>query len=57
MPKDIRDISSQTFTVTNWNEDLAMDCDNAADAELADVLGTLINELKKQGLINASVSA
>lgn len=57
MPYNHRDINSQTFTVTNWTEDLDMDCDNSADAAIADVLGTLINELIKKGVIDGSVSS
>jgi hypothetical protein len=45
------------FTVTNWTEDFAMDCDAAADAEICDVLGTLIKELIASGLIAGTVSA
>jgi hypothetical protein len=45
------------FTVTNWTEDFAMDCDGAADAEICDVLGTLIKELIASGLIAGTVSA
>ena len=50
------DIKSQLFTITNFNEDLNMDCNNAADAEIADVLATLIQELHRQGIIQASIS-
>lgn len=56
MPRSERDNISQTFTITNFTEDLAMDCNAAADAELADVLATLIQELKRQGIISASIS-
>ena len=44
------------FTITNWTEDVAMDCNNAADAELADVLGTLIKHLMEQGIINGTIN-
>ena len=56
MPHDARDNPSQAFTITNWTEDLDMDCDNCADACIADVLGTLINELQKQGIIKGTTA-
>lgn len=56
MTKGERDIISQEFTITNFNEDLALDCDSTSDGELADVLSTLIQELKVQGIIRASIS-
>ena len=45
-----------TFTVTNWTNDVAMDCNAAADAEIADVLGTLIKALIAGGIIGGSVA-
>lgn len=44
------------YTVTNWTSDKAMDCDTAADAEIADVLGTVINDLITLGLLQGTVS-
>jgi hypothetical protein len=46
-----------TFTITNWTSDVAMDCDTAVDAEICDVLGTLIKTLIDQGVIKGTVSA
>lgn len=46
-----------TYAITNWTSDVAMDCDTAADAEIADVLGTLISHLISLGLIDGTVSA
>jgi len=54
---DIKDNPSQTFTITNWTEDLDMDCNSCADACIADVLGTLINELQKLGIIKGTTSS
>lgn len=54
---NVRDLRSQSFTITNWTEDLDMDCNASADAVICDVLGTLINELIKKGVIEGSVSA
>jgi len=52
-----RDVVTKTFTVTNWTNDVALDCDGNSDLATADVLGTLIDELIKKGIINGSVSA
>jgi hypothetical protein len=57
MAQNVRDLSGTSFTITNWTNDVAMDCNAAADAELADVLGTLIKTLIEQGILNGSVSA
>jgi len=46
-----------TYAVTNWTSDVAMDCNTAAAAEIADVLGTLIKHLISLGLIDGSVAA
>jgi hypothetical protein len=53
-----KDLSSQSsaFVITNYTEDLAMDCNTAADAEICDVLATLIRELIKRGLISGTVA-
>ena len=56
MVRDARDLSSQNFTITNFTEDLALDCDAAAVAETNDVLATLIQELQRQGIIRADIS-
>lgn len=49
-------VGTNVFAITNFNEDLAMDCNNAADAEICDVLATLIRELARRGIINATVA-
>ena len=41
------------YTVTNWAADRAIDCDAAADLEIAHVLGTVINDLIALGLFTA----
>ena len=46
-----------SFNVTNWNSDVAMNCDTAADAELADVLGSLIKLLIEKGIVTGTVAA
>ena len=54
----LKDHSSQelAFTITNLTQDTAMNCDTAADAELADVLGTVIRELIRKGILNGTVT-
>ena len=56
MGHNVRDNPSQAFTITNWTEDLDMDCDGSADAVIADVLGTLINELQKKGILTGTTA-
>ena len=56
MPRNHRDNASQTFVITNFSEDLALDCDSTSDGELADVLSTLIQELQKKGVIEATIT-
>jgi len=45
-----------SFTVTNHNADISFDADANSTLELADVVGSLIDALAKQGLINATIS-
>ena len=43
------------WTVTDWTDDHTLDCDTD-DADLGDVLGTLIKELIQKGIITGSVT-
>ena len=43
--------SSSRYTVTNVTADRAFDADSTSTAELADVLGTLITDLRDRGVI------
>ena len=43
--------SKERFTVSNVTTDRTYDADSTTLAELADVLGTLINDLRARGLI------
>lgn len=52
----VKDQASSTFTVTNFTEALALNCDGGAIATTDDVLGTVINELIKKGILNGSVA-
>lgn len=48
---------STTFTVTNITRDYTLDCNAEAGAlALADVVGTLINELIRKGVIDGTVA-
>ena len=53
-----RDTTGQTaaFTITNFTQDLDMDCNASADAVICDVLATLIRELIRKGIINGTVA-
>ena len=42
----------QTFTLTNVTADRVLDANSTSDAELADVLSTLINDLAALGIVN-----
>jgi len=49
-------ISTCQFAVTNITEDYALDCNGNSDLATADVLGTLIRELIRAGIINGTVA-
>ena len=44
------------FAVTNITEDYALDCNGNDDLLTADVLGTLIRELIKKGILDGTVA-
>lgn len=44
-----------SFVVTDQTDDYTLDCDSD-DADLGDVLGTLIKELIQKGVIKGSVT-
>ena len=48
---------TRTYAITNLTADVIMDCNSAADAELADVLGTLISDLLDAGVIRGTAAA
>lgn len=48
-------IAVSSWTVTDWTEDLTLDC-NTDDADLGDVLGTLIKQLIQLGILKGSVT-
>ena len=59
MGKDVRDINGELgeFAVTNWTNDVALDCNGEAGAlALADVVGTLIKVLIEKGIISGTVA-
>jgi hypothetical protein len=49
-------LSLSQFAVTNITEDYSLDCNANADLSTADVLGTLIRELIRAGIINGTVA-
>ena len=48
--------ATAAWTVTDWTDDHALDC-NTDDADLGDVLGTLIKELIDKGILKGSVAS
>lgn len=48
---------ADAFTITNWTENLSLDCDAASNDNLADMVGTIIKILIAAGLWGGSVSA
>jgi hypothetical protein len=59
MPRNARDNpeANPAFTVTNWTEDVALNCNTVAGGETEDILGTLIKQLIDTGVIQGTVSA
>ena len=49
-------VSTAQFAVTNITEDYTLDCNANSDLATADVLGTLIRELIRKGIINGTVA-
>lgn len=56
MSRSDRDIISQNFTITNFNEVLSFDANTGTLTITNDILATLIQELKRQGIIAADIS-
>lgn len=48
--------NDEAFIVTNIAEDFTLDCNANSDLATADVLGTLIRQLIRRGVINGTVS-
>ena len=48
--------NDEAFIVTNITQDFALDCNGNDDLATADVLGTLIRQLIRRGVINGVVS-
>jgi hypothetical protein len=48
------EVAPATYTVTNELADRTYDADTVAVAELADIVGTLINDLALQGIVKAA---
>lgn len=48
---------SPKFTVTNFTQDLSLSGTESGAANIAAVLATVINQLQKQGILNATVTA
>lgn len=50
-----RDQAGPAFTVTDWTQDVTLDCDSD-DADLGDVLGTVIKQLIDKGILVGTVT-
>ena len=55
--RDVRDatIASVTFAMSNFTENVAINCDSASNDQLADCLATLIGQLMEAGIIQGTV--
>ncbi len=51
-----RDQRSQIFAITSYTEDLSLASNESTAGNIAAVLGTLIFELKKKGIIEATIA-
>ena len=56
MATDKRDLRPAVYTITNHNDDRALNCDSTSDGELADVLGSVILDLQRQGILKGTVA-
>ena len=57
MATKVQDLEGDSLIVTNFTEDLTLDCDSMTNDELGDVLGTVIRALQRQGILKGSTSA
>ena len=55
--RDKRDpiIAQSVFTVSNFTENVTLNCDSASNDQLSDILATLIGQLMEQGIIQGTV--
>ncbi len=49
-------LTTNNYAVTDWTEDHAMDCNTDNVASVANVLGTLMLDLIRQGIIKGTVA-
>ncbi len=45
------------YSLTNFTEDVDIDCDSASNDELSDLLGTVIRDLIALGILTGTVAA
>ena len=45
------------YALTNFTEDVDIDCDSATNDELSDLLGTVIRDLIAAGILTGTVAA
>ena len=57
MGRDVIDSPSETFTVTDYTQDLSLSGSESTAANIAAVLATVIKNLIDLGILNGTVSA
>ena len=57
MATNVQDLGGDVITVTNFDEDISLDCASSSNNELGDVLGTVIRALQRQGILKGTVAA
>ena len=57
MASKVEDKDGTSFTVTNWTNAVALNCNGGAIATTDDVLGTLIKTLQEQGILKGTIAA
>ena len=57
MAEKVQDLGGDVITVTNFDEDISLDCASSTNNELGDVLGTVIRALQRQGILKGTVAA
>lgn len=48
---------STAYSLTNFTEDVDIDCNSASNDELSDLLGTVIRDLIAAGILTGTVAA
>ena len=57
MARKARDIIGSTYALTNHTTDIDIDCNSATNDELSDLIGTVIRDLIRKGILEGTVSS